>query len=387
MSPPSTAGLRSRRALVVDAAVALAAIVTGALVALAVGFGGGTPMPTPMPTSRPSPSPSASPSPSPSPTASPSPTPSPTPVARCPFDGEELDETTLDTPVLVSIDNHPHARPATGLQQADIIFENPVQGYSTRFVALFGCDTVPAVGPVRSGRWIQVDLWQQLRAFPIIFGAAPYTTNYFGAEGMPYIDGNVEPWPFFSRSGARPAPYNVYMDVALVQEQMASHPDLAGRVERAGDPRPILSFDPDWSAPDHARSVTAIEIYTAPGWGFGWRYDPDAGTYQRVDAGSVTNDAATGEPLSRRTVIVQRAVSERTFADSRVEADPPIQRLVGTGTGTVYVDGLALDVAWSRPTEDAVTEWTVVATDEALELPPGPIWWSIIQTTASLVES
>jgi hypothetical protein len=308
-------------------------------------------------------------------------------VSRCAFDGEELTETSLGQPVLVSIDNAPDARPPTGLQEADIIFENPVQGYSTRFVALFACDTVATVGPVRSGRWIQNDLWQQLQILPILYGAAPYTTNYYAAAGMPYIDGNVEGWPFFWRSPARPAPYNVYMEMGILQELLQSNQDLAGRVERAGEPRPILSFDSDWTTPGDARGVGAIEIWTASYWNFGWRYNADTGLYERLDSGSVTNDAATGQPLSRRTIIVQRAVSERTYADMRPGSDPPIQRLVGTGTGTVYVNGIAIEVQWSRPTEADVTTWTVVASDQPLVLPPGPIWWEIIQTTASVVES
>lgn len=378
--------LRSRRALIAIA-VGLGAILIGVIAALAMGVGAPAPTPTPTPTPEPTESPTPSPSPTRSPTPSPTPSPTATPVALCPFDGEELGEEQMEPPVLVSIDNAVAARPGTGLQQADIIFENPVQGNTTRFVALLGCDVPSVIGPVRSGRWIQVDLWQQLRVLPIIYGAAPYTIGYFRDEGMPFIDGNVEPWPFFSRSSARIAPYNVYMDTAVLQENLSNHPELIARVERAGDPRAILEFDPDWERPDDAREVTALDMRTAPGWLFGFRYNSDANVYERLDAGSVTNDAATGEPLNRRTVIVQRAVSERPFADPRPGSDPPIQRLVGEGTGTVYVDGIAFDVEWSRPTEGDVTEWTVASTGEPMVLPPGPIWWTILPTNAALSES
>ena len=289
--------------------------------------------------------------------------------------------------MLISIDNAPQARPGTGLNSADIIFENPVQGNSTRYVALYGCNVdVEAVGPVRSGRWIQVDLWQQLRVLPIIFGAAPYSTAYFAEHGMPVIDGNVEPWPFFSRFSGRLAPYNVYLDMGELQDLLSSNEALAARVERAGEPRPPLEFDPDWTAPDDARAVASIDMWTASFWGFGWRYDDETGLYARIDAGSRTTDAATGDPLTRRTIIVQRAVSERTFADARADADPPIQRLVGSGDGVVYVDGIAVDVRWSRSADTDRTEWTVVSTGEELVLPPGQVWWEILPVGAGLTE-
>lgn len=289
--------------------------------------------------------------------------------------------------MLISIDNHPAARPATNLNAADIIFENPVQGNSTRFVALYGCDGAgDTIGPVRSGRWIQRDLWQQLRALPVIFGAAPYTTAYFAEHGMPYIDGNVEPWGFFSRGAGRPAPYNVYLDMELLQDTLRDHPGLAQRAADAGDPRAILDFDPDWDAPDHARDVQSVQMWTSASWTFGWRFNAGTGLYERIDAGRATTDAADNGPLTRRTVIVQRAVSERPFADPRPEADPPIQRLVGSGVGTVYVDGMAFDVRWSRPSQDAVTSWTMADTNEELVLPPGPVWWHVMPTGAQLVE-
>lgn len=378
---------RSRRAAAVPILLLVAAVVVLGGLAASGALG-----PIPSADSSPTHSPTASPSPTPTPTpttsASPTPSPSPSasPVAICPYDGLPA-ATTLETPVLISIDNAPEARPGTGMNDADIVFENPVQGNSTRFVALFGCNAdVEVVGPVRSGRWIQVDLWQQLRVLPIIYGAAPYSTTYFAEQGMPLIDGNVESWPFFSRLAGRPAPYNVYLDMGTLQELLSADESLATRVTLAGEPRPILSFDPDWTAPEDARRVASIDMRTASFWEFGWRYDDETGVYVRLDAGSETTDAASGDPLTRRTIIVQRAVSERTFADARSEADPPIQRLVGSGDGVVYVDGIAIDVRWTRPSASGVTDWTVVATGEKLVLPPGQVWWEILPIGSALTE-
>jgi len=389
MPPRIVALIRSRRGAIAIAAVGFVALMAVVVLSLRLGAApSASAQPTAPTIPTPSPSYTAKPDPTPTSTLSPSPSPEPSPEATCPFSGLRGSLVPLAEPVLISLDNAPEARPATGLNAADIVFENPVQGNSTRFVALFACDSdVRAVGPVRSGRWIQVDLWRQLRVLPIIYGAAGYTTSYFAANGMPYIDGNVEPWPFFYRIQSRPAPYNVYLDMPALQELIETNGALAALAEEAGEPRPLFTFEEDWRAPVGVREVTALTLRTASFWSFGWQFDAESNMYQRVDAGAVTTDAATGEPLIRRTIIVQRAPSHRTFADADPTADPPLQELVGTGDGVVYVDGIAIDVIWTRQSDDAVTEWTIRETGEALVLPPGQIWWEVIQTSATVMES
>ena len=55
-------------------------------------------------------------------------------------------------PVMVVIENSTDARPHTGLQTADVVYEVPVEGDITRFIAVFQDDVPTGVMPVRSGR-------------------------------------------------------------------------------------------------------------------------------------------------------------------------------------------------------------------------------------------
>ncbi|MDH4335341.1 MAG: DUF3048 domain-containing protein, partial [Chloroflexota bacterium] len=126
---------------------------------------------------QPTPSPSASVSPIPTerPTASatPEPTQEPTeapPVARCPLSGLGVaDPLLLDRVTLaVSIDNHPGARPARNLTRADLVFEASVEGDTTRFTAFYLCQQTDGLtGPIRSGRYYHIDLWQDLHVLPV----------------------------------------------------------------------------------------------------------------------------------------------------------------------------------------------------------------------------
>ena len=52
------------------------------------------------------------------------------------------------------VDNYPNARPWSGIDKADIVFEEPVEGFITRLVAVFQCQQAPLVGPIRrQGTW------------------------------------------------------------------------------------------------------------------------------------------------------------------------------------------------------------------------------------------
>ena len=56
-------------------------------------------------------------------------------------------------PIAIMVENHPDSRPWSGLDQASVVFEAPVEGGITRFMAIFdSTSTINEVGPVRSAR-------------------------------------------------------------------------------------------------------------------------------------------------------------------------------------------------------------------------------------------
>ena len=70
----------------------------------------------------------------------------PAPAPTCPLTGTPAPGGTVPArPALgVKIGNYPDDRPSSGLNQADIVFEEPVEGAITRLVAVFQCQTRPA---------------------------------------------------------------------------------------------------------------------------------------------------------------------------------------------------------------------------------------------------
>jgi hypothetical protein len=379
MSTDTTAQRRvPRRALVVGG-IGLAAVAVGGILAFAVASG--SPEPTPSPT--PSPRQTASPSPTPSPTVSPtaSPSPSPTPVARCPLDGEPLaeDAQLVEPALAVQIENHPEARPARNLTRADIVIEGLVEGDTTRFTALYLCDpTVGMTGPVRSARYYNVDLWQDIHVLTVGFGASPGALERFAVAGMPYPNG-IDGWPWYQRYGGRAAPHNLYVDLEALRADLDRHSGLMAMAERVEPLRPPWTFDEEPDLPDAGREVTSLAISTNSFWHFGWTWDPELSAYHRSDAGVETIDEATEEPLAFTSLIVQRVTQEVVFGDPDPGGNARrLQHLVGSGEGVLYTQGRAYDIRWERPTAGDRTTWTFADTGEPLVLPPGEVWWHIL---------
>lgn len=385
-APRRTSPLRSRRALI-GGGVAVAALVIGAIVALA------TSAPPPAPTPSPTPSPTASPSPSPSATAtpSPSPTPSPTPVAeRCPLDGMPLAEGYVPVyPALaVQVENHPEARPGRNLSRADIIVEATVEGDTTRFTAIYLCDETDGMtGPVRSARYYNIDLWQDLRVLTVGFGASPGAVQRFINAGMPYPNGIEGGWPWYQRYGTRAAPHNLYVDLEGMRDALESNGRLSALADRVEELRAPWQFAEDPELPEDSRSAGRINIATNSFWRFGFTWDADQSVYLRSDAGVFVEDEATGEAVAPTSVIVQRVTQETVYGDPDPGGNPRrLQHLVGSGEGTLYTLGRAYDIRWERPSAADGTTWTFAATGEELVLPPGQVWWEILPTGAGLTE-
>lgn len=339
----------------------------------------------------PQPGPSPSETVSPSPSASPSPTPTATPAAlACPLNGLPLDDPTrLDkVAIAVQVENNPLARPQRNLSNADMVVEAPVEGDVTRFSAIFLCrPTEGLTGPIRSARYYEVDLWQDLHVLPVGFGASGGALSRFAAAGMPYVNGITGQWPWFERYGTSFAPHNLYGDLEALREAIGQGGPIDRLVEDVGTLRPPFTFDVDVVLPQ-GHPVSAFEMQTNGYWRFGWSLTQADGSWTRQDAGKTVTDEVTGQPLTATSVIVQRVAEEVVFGDPDPGGNTRrLQHLVGEGDGTLYVQGKAIALHWSRPTADDGTTWTYAESGDPVVLPPGQVWWEIIPIPASLTES
>lgn len=82
-----------------------------------------------------------------------------------PLTGEAVLEEITQRPIMVTINNHPAARPQSGLADADVIYEMLAEGNVTRFLAIYQSELPENIGPVRSARSYFIDMAKGFDAF------------------------------------------------------------------------------------------------------------------------------------------------------------------------------------------------------------------------------
>lgn len=266
--------------------------------------------------------------------------------------------------LVVKIDNGPGARPQSGLNQADIVFEENVEQI-TRFAAVFHSELPEPVGPIRSGRTQDIELLGSLnRPLFAWSGGNSAVTSAVRRSDLRDIGALSEYGPGgYFRSSSRNAPHNLYASAVSL---MSLSPDDAAA------PPPQFRYrsatDPMVGEPvDRVRlSMDGVRVE--------WTWDAAAGTFLRSQAGDVHVDT-DGERLDAANVVVLFVTYRPSPADNR----SPEAITLGTGVAWVLVDGRWVEGTWTR--QDRLTP--VVLTDaEGTEigLTPGRTWVELSRT-------
>ncbi|MEE6287428.1 DUF3048 domain-containing protein [Georgenia sp. MJ173] len=269
-------------------------------------------------------------------TPSPTPTPTPEPV-RWPLTGLGTDAPAQTPALAVKVENTAMARPQAGLEDADIVWEEMVEGGITRFNAVFHSRLPETVGPIRSVRPMDVAIVAPLGGPQVISGGQQLFLDELTAAGVQLISNDAGDAGFV-RSPDRRAPHNLYGTPQVFLEQAESSEPPAEQFEFAVDP-------------DEATAVTAGEPAAAlrvdfPAASPGWAWDDDAG-WLRDEAGTPSLSAA-GEQLWATNVVVLRV--EIVASAGRDQSGDPVPETVLTGDGEALVatGGQVVEAGWRK---------------------------------------
>ena len=270
-----------------------------------------------------------------------------------------------DGPILaVKIDDTAQAHPQAGLEDADIVYIEQVEGGLTRLAAIFSSKIPEVVGPVRSARISDIEILEQ-------FGRVVFA--YSGAQKklLPVIaEANV------INLGAQRQSPKIYPTDPLRRSptaMMLQAQDLMANV--AKDALPVAISKPiGWTfgeKPDTGTAVSGVKVsWPAHSYSATWSEAEKRWLLLHADK---PNLSASGVHLGPTTFVIQLVSITDSIYRDKVGGVTPYSETIGTGKGFVLRDGFAIAANWSRPSGDLGTTWTTEDGDE-IKYAAGQVW-------------
>ncbi|MGQ0775127.1 MAG: DUF3048 domain-containing protein [Pseudonocardiales bacterium] len=284
--------------------------------------------------------------------------PAPAPVS--PFTGQPGD---LGAPVLgVKIDNVSQARPQSGLEAADLVYVEPIEGGLSRLLAVFQSQLPPEVGPVRSVRQSDLQLLAGFGRPALAFsGEAAALRPMVAAAPVLDVSATARPGAYY-RYRKRSIPHNLYADPLRLREGGAAPRDIGFR------------FGP---TPPGGNPTAGTEVrYPATRIGVQW-LAAESRWVLFIDGAPLTS--ASGPRPGAATVVLQQVVVRDTDVRDAAGNPSPFAATVGAGEAVVLRDGLAFAGRWSRPAPQDGTTFTLPDATP-LTFAPGPVWVVLVPT-------
>ena len=260
--------------------------------------------------------------------------------------------------LIIKIENTPDARPQSGLESADVVYETVVDGGITRFFSVFNSTMPETVGPIRSVRPVDSSLAQQLGGLFVFAGGIAQEVERISAVPslIPLTETSAGDAMF--RESARQAPHNLY-----------GYPD--GFLAYGGAPVPpqaLFSYldAGEVFAGEPVESFT-VGLSTDTDYDPSYTWEPTSRTWLRSVAGEAST-MASGVQVAPTNVVIQFTT---------YDPEPGVFQAMGitTGSGEVWVftDGKLAKGTWTRNDPNLPATYTDAA-GKPIKLAPGRTW-------------
>lgn len=288
-----------------------------------------------------------------------------------PLTGIATNDETDQRAVAAMVNNHPKARPQSGISQADIVYELLAEGDVTRFLAIYQSEKPDRIGPIRSARDYYIRLAEGLDSIYVCHGYSPEAKEMLKEGFVDSLNGLAYDGTLFERDKSRKAPHNSYITYENIMEGAGEN---GFEVTGAPDSLPFLTEE-------EARSIAGEEVaqatvkYGSSSFDATYEYDLDEGKYIRSVDGEQTIDAETDREVLLDNVIVMEAPHAVIDQEGRRSID-----LTGNGEAYLLQKGKLVEIQWKNI--DNVLRFE--KDGEPVKFVPGKTWVNIVPDNPGL---
>ncbi|MGH9043449.1 MAG: DUF3048 domain-containing protein [Acidimicrobiales bacterium] len=293
----------------------------------------------------------------------------------CPLTGQPAPGGSVPqrTALAVKVDNYIAARPQSGLDDADIIFEEPVEGMITRYVAVFQCQNAAQVGPIRSARNIDIGILGQF-GHPMLVHVGGIDPVLANIAASPIVDKDLRVNPSVVQNPpGRYAPYDTYASTSAL---WGLDPSLTQ------PPAPIFAFSK--TVPTGTQN-SSISIPFDPQTDVVWTYDATTGQYLR-SYGANPDTLNDGTQNSATNIVVQTVqITYGPWLENDLGGLEVQANLYQDASGPVAIfrNGVEVTGTWQRNGLAQPTEF-LSAAGTPVPLAPGRTWVELVPSTIAV---
>jgi Protein of unknown function (DUF3048) N-terminal domain/Protein of unknown function (DUF3048) C-terminal domain len=289
---------------------------------------------------------------------------------KCPLTGlsPKADSLLKRPAVAVKVENNPLAYPLSGLEKADVVFEEEVEGGLTRFMAIYDCGDAAKVGPVRSARIVDPDIMKPITQILADAGSNATVDKALAKAHITVIDELTAGSAMrrVTREGIS-SEHTLYGDTTALRKLGQKH----FKHPPAGD---IFKFGSlQEGASKKARRIT-INFSSGNVAGYKW----SKGHWLRFQGGSPLM-AESGHQISVDNVIIEqhKVNYSKNIVDVLGNPSTEIANVTGSGPAVLFRDGRAIKGTWSRSSVNKPVRFSTKSGDE-MQLKPGRVWIELV---------
>jgi len=268
-------------------------------------------------------------------------------------------------PVLVvKIDDTNQAHPQIGLEAADVVYIEQVEGGLTRLAAVFSSEIPERVGPVRSARISDIDIVAQYGHVAFAYsGAQKKLLPVISAANLQDLGAQHEGSSIYTTDPNRIPPYAMVLRADLLMKQTV---EKKLSIEKAKSVGSIFGDLQDGGTP----TSKVILHWPAATYSASWS---DLDKRWLLLHNNSDDIADSGVHLGPTTLIIQMVSITPSEYKDKLGGVTPFSQTVGTGKAYVLRDGELFATTWSRPSELDGTTFTLLS-GEQMKFAPGQLW-------------
>ena len=251
--------------------------------------------------------------------------------------------------LVVKIDDTNAAHPQIGIEDADLVYVEQVEGGLTRLAAIYTSKLPPLIGPIRSARISDIELLAQFGRVGFAYSGAQSKMRPVIAEAnLENLSAERNPPSIYGKDPNRIGPVDMILKPELLLERANANPKI--RIETAT--ASVFAFG---DAPK-GETNTAIAKIKWPSAKYELRWD-SANEKWLIYFNEKPNMAANGDHLYADTAIIQIVSITPSIYGDKFGEITPFSKTTGSGKAVMLRDGFSYQISWQRNLETDVTTW------------------------------